>query len=106
MFRGIIFCDNFAKLCEELADDVLQLVLPVDADLRYVIHDNNAVNSIRLLGLRSYKIRKELCKSKCSVLLCDMKGHIHVVSWVFWGNIGFDEMGKILSGLIKNMAFS
>lgn len=74
------FCCDFAKLGEDLMDDIFEFFQSFRANLRDVIYHHHRVNAIRLLRLLPQDVIQELCeenkKRMCNVkfvtLLCSL----------------------------------
>lgn len=56
------FCGDFAKLGENLMDDVFEFFQSLRADLGDVIYHHHRVDTIRLLRLLLQDVIQELCE--------------------------------------------
>lgn len=56
------FCCDFAKLGEDLMDDIFEFFQSLRANLRDVIYHHHRVNAIRLLRLLPQDVIQELCE--------------------------------------------
>lgn len=56
------FCCDFAKLGEDLMDDIFELFQSLGANLRDVIYHHHRVNAICLLRLLLQNVFQELCQ--------------------------------------------